>query len=107
MSPYVSKITVPLNPTANPTADFTAPSTLNLYTYSWTSREHVTTLPISSLEPSTRVLTTWRVRDMATAVARVGGRPAKPKRFFYVHPELCKEGAIMRVVEKVGIGKGF
>ncbi|RUS17305.1 hypothetical protein BC937DRAFT_90149 [Endogone sp. FLAS-F59071] len=105
MSPYVAKITVPLNPTIAHTSEPTAPPILNLHTYTWTSREHVTTLPTSSLEPSMRVFTTWAVRDITTAVGRVGGRAAKPKRIFYVHPELCKEGVMKVVAEQVAVGK--
>ncbi|RUS26663.1 hypothetical protein BC938DRAFT_484290 [Jimgerdemannia flammicorona] len=100
MSPYVAKITVPTNP-----AD-TTPTTLNLHTYTWTSRKHVTTVPVSLLEPSTRVFTTWSVHGGDAAEGRVGHRNVKPKTLFYVHPELCEEGVICEVARKVGSAGG-
>jgi hypothetical protein len=101
MSPYVTKITVP-----EPLSNDAVPKTLSIHTLSFTAKEHVTTVSTDSIEPATRIFTTWMVTD-PNATGRIGEKSAKPKNLLYVHPELCEEGVMKNIVEKTGIGRGF
>ncbi|KAI8137774.1 hypothetical protein BJV82DRAFT_674404 [Fennellomyces sp. T-0311] len=96
MSPYVTKISQNGNE-------------LTLHTLSFLAKDHQTTVPVDSLAPATRIFTSLMVTDPSTVSAKVGGKAAKPKLLFYVHPELCDEEgtAIKAVIDKTGIGKGF
>ncbi|KAI9482739.1 MAG: hypothetical protein EXX96DRAFT_498329 [Benjaminiella poitrasii] len=106
MSPYVTKITIPEQPKDE------LPKALNIHTLSFTAKDYVTTVPVDSLGPASRIFTSWMVTDPSAAKGQIGKRTAKPRSLFYVHPELCvddeKNDSIMkRIVEKTGIGKGF
>ncbi|OZJ06208.1 hypothetical protein BZG36_00839 [Bifiguratus adelaidae] len=94
MSPYVSKMTAD---------DASKPETINLHTYSMTARELVTTVPVSALQPSTRIFTSWMVSDPSRAKGMLAksGKAMKPKHMFYVHPELCQEDPLKSLVNRI------
>ncbi|KAI9264788.1 hypothetical protein BY458DRAFT_556720 [Sporodiniella umbellata] len=103
MSPYVTKITIP-----EPVAEGELPKELTIHSLSFTAKDHTTTVPVNSIEPASRIFTTWMITDPNQAVGHIGQKTAKPKSLLYVHPELCEEEGIMkRIVEKTGIGRGF
>ncbi|KAI9286127.1 hypothetical protein BC943DRAFT_277170 [Umbelopsis sp. AD052] len=86
MSPYVTKAT--MSPSD---AD-----SINLHTLNVFAQEHITTVPIQDLQPSTRVFTTIMINEgkIEEATGRVGGKIVKPKQVFYVHPEICHDGPL-------------
>ncbi|KAI8061867.1 uncharacterized protein B0P05DRAFT_581268 [Gilbertella persicaria] len=103
MSPYVTKITVP-----HQLKEGELPKELTIHTLSFTAKDHATTVPLDTIEPATRIFTSWMINDLSLAKGRIGQKEAKPKALLYVHPELCEEEGIMKnIVEKTGIGKGF
>ncbi|KAG1051990.1 hypothetical protein G6F43_005847 [Rhizopus delemar] len=103
MSPYVTKITVPKQ-----LEEGQVPKELTIHTLSFTAKDHTTTVPIESIEPASRIFTTWMITDPNQAIGRIGQKTVKPKSLLYVHPELCEEEGVMKhIVEKTGIGKGF
>ncbi|CAO3694089.1 unnamed protein product [Rhizopus stolonifer] len=103
MSPYVTKITVP-----EPLTEGELPKELTIHSLSFTAKDHTTTVPVGSIEPASRIFTTWMITDPSQAVGRIGQKTVKPKSLLYIHPELCEEEGVMkRIIEKTGIGRGF
>ncbi|KAI8347672.1 hypothetical protein BD560DRAFT_376982 [Blakeslea trispora] len=103
MSPYVTKITIPKE-----LKEGELPQELTIHTLSFTAKDHATTVPLDTIEPASRIFTSWMINDPSLAKGRIGQKEAKPKSLLYVHPELCEEEGMMKqIVEKTGIGKGF
>ncbi|KAI8985253.1 hypothetical protein BDB01DRAFT_905653 [Pilobolus umbonatus] len=103
MSPYVTKITIP-----QPVAENELPTEMTIHTLSFTAKDMATTVPITAIEPASRIFTSWMINDPTLATGRIGKKEVKPKTLLYVHPELCEEEGIMKnIVEKTGIGRGF
>jgi len=86
MSPYVTRATV----------SSAQPDFINLHTLNVLAQEHVTTVPVSALQPSTRVFTTIMINEgrIGDAEGRIGEKDVKPKQVFYVHPEACQSGPL-------------
>ena len=85
LSPYVTRITIPLAVAITPLAPITP---LTLHTLSLMARETQNVVELGDLVPSERVFTTWAMR---------GGK----KKLFYVHPEMCGEGIVREVAKAV------
>jgi hypothetical protein len=86
MSPYVTKATT--SPTdAN---------TINLHTLNIFAQDHITTVPVQDLQPSTRVFTTIMINEakISEAQGKIGEKIVKPKQIFYIHPEICQNGPL-------------
>ncbi|KAG2175564.1 hypothetical protein INT43_001211 [Umbelopsis isabellina] len=86
MSPYVTKATTSPE----------QPGMINLHTLNVIAQEHVTIVPITALQPSTRVFTTIMINEgkMSQAQGRIGEKIVRPKQVFYVHPETCQSGPL-------------
>lgn len=86
MSPYVTEATVS---SANS-------NLINLHTLNVLAQEHVTTVHVDALQPSTRVFTNLMINEgkIGEAQGRIGEKSVKPKQLFYVHPETCESGPL-------------
>lgn len=69
---------------------------INLHTLNVIAQEHVTSVPVTALQPSTRVFTTIMINEgkLSQAHGRIGEKTVKPKQMFYVHPETCQSGPL-------------
>lgn len=90
MSPYVTKATTSPE----------QPDMINLHTLNVIAQEHITSVPITALQPSTRVFTTIMINEgkIGQAQGRIGEKIVKPKQLFYVHPETCQSGPLHEAI---------
>ncbi|CAG8492273.1 9522_t:CDS:2 [Paraglomus brasilianum] len=92
LSPYVARVSVP-KPSLGQVPTLTPDTPITFETLSLTARPVYTTVPLRSLEPSTRMFTTWKVKKecehMIQARNKKGKRAAGQKTFF-LHLELLE-----------------
>ncbi|CAG8508023.1 11389_t:CDS:1, partial [Racocetra persica] len=65
---------------------------------------HFTTLPIKSLEPSTRVFTNWKIKkqfENNVYGVTMFGKKTNAKRHFYIHPELRENDLMLQVSKSI------